>query len=227
MGLSCRIVDFYCRKKPMRFTRHVNARVSLTRNPWVILFELTIPSQFASFASSGHNALQVSYTSRLIFTMPVALGTRLGSLEITALLGKRGMGEVYRARDTRLKREVAIKILPEEFSCDADRVARFQREAEVLASLNHPNIAAIYDLEEDHGSRFLVLELVEGETLADRIARGPIPIDEALQIAKSSCEALEAAHEQGIVEVNTPPTNDPFLVRDFAGRTAAGFRRIK
>src|SRR4029077_12692232 len=126
--------------------------------------------------------------------LSVTIGTKLGSHEITALLGKGGMGEVYRARDTRLKREVAIKILPQEFSRDPDRVARFQREAEVLASLNHQNIAAIYDLEEANGFSFLVLELVEGETLADRIARGPIPIQEALIIAKSICEALEAAH---------------------------------
>src|ERR1700758_2450330 len=101
------------------------------------------------------------------------------------------MGEVYRARDTKLKRDVAIKILPDEFSRDADRVSRFQREAEVLASLNHPNIAAIYDLEDAHGSRYLVLELVEGETLADRIARCPIPVEEALDIAKEICGALE------------------------------------
>src|ERR1051325_3950790 len=98
--------------------------------------------------------------------MALAIGTQLGSHEITALIGKGGMGEVYRARDLKLKREVAIKILPDEFSRDADRVARFQREAEVLASINHPNIAAIYDLQETRGSRYLVLELVEGETLA-------------------------------------------------------------
>ena len=131
--------------------------------------------------------------------MALTIGTQLGSHEITALLGKGGMGEVYRARDTKLKREVAIKILPDEFSRDPERVARFQREAEVLASLNHPNIAAIYDLDEANGSRFLVLELVEGETLADRIRRGPIRIDEALSIAKAICEALEAAHEKGVV----------------------------
>src|SRR5689334_7610395 len=117
------------------------------------------------------------------------------------------MGEVYRARDRKLKREVAIKILPDEFSRDPDRVSRFQREAEVLASLNHPNIAAIYDLQEANGSRFLVLELVEGETMAERIKRGPIPIDEALQIAKNICEALEAAHEQGIVHRDLKPAN--------------------
>src|SRR5262245_20282912 len=126
--------------------------------------------------------------------MSVGVGTHLGSLEITALLGRGGMGEVYRARDTKLKREVAIKILPEEFACDTDRLGRFQREAELLASLNHPNIAAIYDLREPNNATFLVLELVEGETLADRIKRGPVPVDEALTIAKSICEALEAAH---------------------------------
>ena len=117
------------------------------------------------------------------------------------------MGEVYRARDTKLKRDVAIKILPDEFSRDPDRVSRFQREAEVLASLNHPNIAAIYSLEEAQGSRFLVLELVEGDTLADRIARGALPVDEALNIAKQICEALEAAHEKGVVHRDLKPAN--------------------
>src|SRR5215467_11800827 len=104
--------------------------------------------------------------------MAITIGTPLGSYEITALLGKGGMGEVYRARDTKLKREVAIKILPQEFAGNTDRVSRFTREAEVLASLNHPNIASIYDLQETAGLRYLVLELVEGETLADRIASG-------------------------------------------------------
>src|SRR6516164_1971868 len=122
--------------------------------------------------------------------MSVDVGTRLGSLEITALLGKGGMGEVYRARDTKLKREVAIKVLPGEFSRDVDRVSRFQREAEVLASLNHPNIAAIYDLRETNGSWILILELIEGETLADRIARGPLPLEESLEIARHIGEAL-------------------------------------
>ena len=108
--------------------------------------------------------------------MALTIGMQLGSHEITALLGKGGMGEVYRARDLKLKREVAIKILPEELSRDADRVRRFQREAEVLASLNHPNIAAIHDFEETNGTRYLVLELVEGETLADRLARNHCPV---------------------------------------------------
>ena len=139
--------------------------------------------------------------------MSITIGTQLGSHEIIALLGKGGMGEVYRARDTKLKREVAIKILPDEFSRDRDRVSRFQREAEVLASLNHPNIAAIHNLEEANGSRYLVLELVEGETLAERLKRGPLPIEEALNIAKSICEALEAAHEKGVVHRDLKPAN--------------------
>src|SRR6266536_545281 len=125
--------------------------------------------------------------------MSIRIGQQLGSYEITALLGKGGMGEVYRARDTKLKREVAIKFLPDEFSRDPTRVSRFQREAEVLASLNHPNIAAIYDVQEANETRFLVLELVEGETLAERIERGRIPVEEVLQIATRICEALEAA----------------------------------
>jgi len=139
--------------------------------------------------------------------LSIEAGTQLGSYEITSLLGKGGMGEVYRARDTKLKRDVAIKILPEEFSRDPDRVNRFQREAQVLASLNHPNIAAIYDLEEVSGSRYLVLELVEGETLADRLNHGALPVEEALNIAKSICEALEAAHEKGIVHRDLKPAN--------------------
>src|SRR5437762_9389801 len=128
--------------------------------------------------------------------MAITIGIQLVSYEITALLGKGGMGEVYRAKDSKLKRDVAIKTLPDEFSRDPDRVSRLQREAEVLASLNHPNIAAIYDLQEANGSSFLVLELVEGETLAERIQRGPVPIDESLNIATRICDALEAAQEK-------------------------------
>jgi eukaryotic-like serine/threonine-protein kinase len=139
--------------------------------------------------------------------MALQIGQQIGSLEITALIGKGGMGEVYRARDTKLKRDVAVKILPDEFDSDVDRVNRFQREAEVLASLNHPNIAAIYDLQQTDNTRLLVMELVEGETLADRIKRGPLPVEEALQIGKSMCEALEAAHEKGIVHRDLKPAN--------------------
>src|SRR5262245_45200341 len=139
--------------------------------------------------------------------MALTIGTQLGSHEITALLGKGGMGEVYRARDLKLKREVAIKILPDEFLREIDRVSRFQREAEVLASLNHPNIAAIHNLEESNGSRYLVLELVEGETLQQRLNRGAIPVGEALRIAKQIAEALEAAHERGVIHRDLKPGN--------------------
>jgi tetratricopeptide (TPR) repeat protein len=139
--------------------------------------------------------------------MALTIGAQLGSHEITGLLGKGGMGEVYRARDLKLKREVAIKILPEEFSRDADRLSRFQREAEVLAALNHPNIAAIYDLDEANGVRFLVLELVEGETLAYRVSRGHIAIEEALTTAIQICDALEATHKKGIIHRDLKPAN--------------------
>jgi eukaryotic-like serine/threonine-protein kinase len=124
-------------------------------------------------------------------------GARLGPDEIRSPLGAGGMGEVYRARDTKLDREVAIKILPDVFVSDPERVARFQREAKTLASLNHPHIAHIHGLEESGGIVALVMELVEGEDLAHRIARGPIPIEDALPIAKQIADALEAAHEQG------------------------------
>src|SRR5260221_14217860 len=139
--------------------------------------------------------------------MSLAAGTRLGPYEIIALLGSGGMGEVYRARDAKLNRDVAIKVLPGLFSSDVDRLARFQREAQVLASLNHPNIAHIHGLEESSGVRALVMELVEGEDLAQRIARGPIPLDEALPIAKQIAEALEAAHEQGVIHRDLKPAN--------------------
>jgi eukaryotic-like serine/threonine-protein kinase len=139
--------------------------------------------------------------------MSLQIGQQLGSYEITSLLGAGGMGEVYRARDAKLKRDVAIKILPEEFSREADRLSRFQREAEIVAALNHPNIGTIYDIQEQNGTRFLVLELVEGETLAERTARSPIPVEEALNIAYQICEALEAAHEKGIVHRDLKPAN--------------------
>ena len=139
--------------------------------------------------------------------MPLTAGTRLGPYEITAQIGVGGMGEVYRATDTNLKRQVAIKVLPEAVAADAERLVRFQREAEVLASLNHPNIAIIHGLEKSDGVTGLVMELVEGPTLADRIAQGPIPIDEALPIAKQIAEALEAAHEQGIIHRDLKPAN--------------------
>jgi serine/threonine-protein kinase len=139
--------------------------------------------------------------------MALAIGTQLGSHEITALLGKGGMGEVYRARDSKLNREVAIKILPDEFSSDPERVARFHREAQSIAALNHPNIAAIYELSEAQATRFLVLELVEGETLAERLSRGALSVTEAFRIATQILEALEAAYEKGIVHRDLKPAN--------------------
>jgi eukaryotic-like serine/threonine-protein kinase len=158
--------------------------------------------------------------------MPLSERTRLGPYEIVAPLGAGGMGEVYRATDTRLKRQVAVKILPPALAADPDRLARFQREAEVLAALNHPHIAAVYGLEEADGVKALVMELVEGPTLADVIAGrtaaeggraagvGPrgIPIEEALPIAKQIAAALEAAHERGIIHRDLKPAN--IKVRD-------------
>src|SRR5579863_8876990 len=139
--------------------------------------------------------------------MALVSGTRLGPYEILSPLGAGGMGEVYRARDTKLGRDVALKVLPEEFARDADRMARFEREAQVLASLNHPNIAAIYGVEEANGIRALVMELVEGPTLAERIARGAIPPEEALGMAQQMADALGAAHEKGVVHRDLKPAN--------------------
>ena len=128
--------------------------------------------------------------------LPLTPGTRFGSYEIAGLIGAGGMGEVFRARDTKLNRDVAIKVLPDSFASDSERLARFNREAQTLAALNHPHIAQIYGLEESVGVRALVMELVEGEDLSQRIARGAVPLDEALLIAKQIAEALEAAHWQ-------------------------------
>ena len=139
--------------------------------------------------------------------MALNVGDRLGHYDVTALIGEGGMGQVYQATDTKLNRQVALKILPEAFAADPDRLARFQREAQVLASLNHPNIAAIHGIEEAGDTRALVLELVEGPTLADRIKHGPIPVDEALPIAKQIAEALEAAHEAGVIHRDLKPAN--------------------
>ena len=139
--------------------------------------------------------------------MPLGAGTRLGPYEIQSAIGAGGMGEVYRARDTKLDRLVAIKVLPDAVVNDPDRIARFEREAKTLAALNHPHIAQIYGVEESGTARGLVMELVDGETLADRIARGRIPLDEALPIARQIAEALEAAHEQGIIHRDLKPAN--------------------
>ncbi len=139
--------------------------------------------------------------------MPLAQGTKIGAYDVTGPLGAGGMGEVYRARDTKLDRHVALKVLPEAFTADPDRLARFEREAKVLASLNHPNIAQIYGVEESRGSRALVLELVEGPTLADRLDRGPIPLDEVLSIARQIALALQSAHESGVIHRDLKPAN--------------------
>ena len=135
------------------------------------------------------------------------IGTKLAHYEITSHLGTGGMGEVYEASDAKLGRNVAIKLLPEAFMHDVDRTARFEREARVLASLNHPRIAAIYGIEESGARKFLVMELVAGETLADRIARGPLPMDEVLKVARQIAEALEAAHEKGVIHRDLKPSN--------------------
>jgi len=139
--------------------------------------------------------------------MTLKPGSTLGPYQIGGPLGAGGMGEVYRARDVRLKRDVAIKVLPESVAADAERLARFEREAHLLASLNHPNIAAIYGIEESQGTRCLVLELVEGSTLAERIAAGPVPLDDALGLALQMTEGLEAAHEKGVIHRDLKPAN--------------------
>ena len=149
----------------------------------------------------------VGAAAAAVMPTPPLHGRRVGPFQVGPLLGAGAMGEVYRARDVDLNREVALKILPEPFALDSDRLARFKREAQVLASLNHPNIAAIHGFEESNGVQALVLELVEGPTLADRIARGPVPIVEALPIARQIAEGLEAAHEQGIVHRDLKPAN--------------------
>jgi len=139
--------------------------------------------------------------------MLLAAGVRIGPYEIVALIGAGGMGEVYRARDTKLGRSVALKVLPDEVAADPDRIARFEREAKALAALNHPHIAALFAMEESSGRHFLSMELVEGETLTERIARGPLAIVDALKIALQIAEALEAAHEAGIVHRDLKPAN--------------------
>jgi serine/threonine-protein kinase len=144
----------------------------------------------------------------------LTVGSQLGVFRIDSLLGVGGMGEVYRAHDTKLNRDVAIKILPSAFANDPERLARFRREAQLLASLNHPHIAQIYGLEEQTSASALVLELVEGPTLADRIEKGPIPLDQALEVARQIADALEAAHEKGIVHRDLKPANVAFAADD-------------
>src|ERR1700674_4342092 len=169
--------------------------------------------------------------------MALGTGTKLGSYEVLAPIGAGGMGEVYQAHDTKLGRDVAIKVLPEAFAHDPERLSRFQREAKMLAALNHPNIAKIYGLEQTNGTSYLVMELVSGETLAERVKReggreGAVAIEEALTICKQIAEALEAAHEKGIIHRDLKPANvkvtpegkvkvlDFGLAKAFAGDTA-------
>src|SRR5262245_31413683 len=137
----------------------------------------------------------------------IMIGTKLAHYEITSHLGSGGMGDVYQARDTRLGRSVAVKVLPDAFARDSDRLSRFEREAKLLASLNHPNIAALYGMEEAEGKHFLVMELVEGETLAERLRHGSISIAEALKLTRQIAEALQAAHEKGVVHRDLKPAN--------------------
>src|ERR1035441_4637715 len=145
---------------------------------------------------------------RLVHThMPLSAGDKIGHYEVLSLLGQGGMGEVYRAGDRRLKRDVAIKVLPAALAFDPERMARFEREPRLLASLDHPNIGAIYGLEESNGTRALVLALIEGPTLADRIAAGPIPLEEAIPIAQQIAEALEYAHDRGVIHRDLKPAN--------------------
>src|SRR6202163_499382 len=139
--------------------------------------------------------------------MPLPPGTKLAKYEVVPAIGAGGMGEVYQAHDSNLRRDVAIKVLPEAFAHDADRLSRFQREAKMLAALNHPNIATIHGLEQSGDTSYLVMELVSGETLAERVKAGPLPVEEALKIAVQIAEALEAAHEKGIIHRDLKPAN--------------------
>jgi serine/threonine protein kinase len=166
------------------------------------------PPRPAASGTSHRRTIAPRTVARIIRSvLSLTAGTRIGVYEITAQIGEGGMGQVWRARDTKLNRDVAVKILPDAFASDPDRLARFTREAQTLAALNHPNIAHIYGLEESGGVRALVMELVEGEDLSQRIARGAIPVDEALPMARQIAEALEAAHELGIVHRDLKPAN--------------------
>ena len=139
--------------------------------------------------------------------MSLSPGTKLSHYEICEPIGKGGMGEVFRALDTKLGRDVAIKVLPDAFARDPSRLSRFEREAKLLASLNHPNIAAIYGLEQSEDIRFIVLELIEGETLAERLARAPMGVEETAELALQIVAALEAAHEKGVIHRDLKPAN--------------------
>ena len=151
--------------------------------------------------------LPIRYRLKIVALMSLEPGRKLAHYEVLELIGRGGMGEVYRAHDAKLKRDVALKVLPEAFANDAQRMARFEREAQLLASLNHPNIAAIYGLEQSDNLRFLVLELVPGETLAERLRRGPLPVSEALELARQIADAVAAAHDNGVIHRDLKPAN--------------------
>ena len=173
---------------------------ALIREVESLLAQASAPSALDALPTIGH--------MQLVHDNPLDLsGRRLGAFQVHQRIGAGGMGEFYRATDTNLKRAVALKVLPPSVAEDGERLARFQREAEVLASLNHPNIAQIYGLEKSDGATALVLELVDGPTLADRVAEGSIPVREALSIARQIAEALEAAHAQGIIHRDLKPSN--------------------
>ena len=139
--------------------------------------------------------------------MAIPAGTKLGTYEVNSHIGSGGMGEVYQAHDSKLGRDVAIKVLPEQFARDPERLARFQREAKMLAALNHPNIAAIYGLEQSGSTHYLVMELVPGKTLAERLRGGAIPLDEALPIARQVADAVEYAHDKNVIHRDLKPAN--------------------
>jgi serine/threonine protein kinase len=184
--------------------REVESLLASDTSDFSFLDQLPVVSE--SVLADPLAAPSASMDHRLPHTV-LTSGVRVGSYEIVAPLGAGSMGDVYRARDTKLNREVALKVLPELFALDPDRLARFKREAQLLATLNHPNIAAIFGLEESNGAQALVLELVDGPTLADKTALGPIPMEEALIIARQIAEALEAAHEKGIIHRDLKPAN--------------------
>src|SRR5437867_6331284 len=152
--------------------------------------------------------------------MPLESGTKLGPYELVAPLGAGGMGEVYKAADTRLNRTVAIKVLPPHFADDEERRHRFEREAQTIAALNHPSICTLYDVGREGATNFLVMEYLEGETLADRIRRGPLPLDEALKIGIAISDALEKAHGQGVTHRDLKPAKI-MLTRGGAGQSGA------
>ena len=217
-------VQTHCRSYPPCFSYRFEKAVKQKAN---------YCSQRSFFLQS--HALRLTFRAVRGYFLSVSLtsGSKLGVYEILSPLGAGGMGEVYRARDTKLGREVAIKVLPEAFSNSEEKLARFEREARLLASLNHPNVATLYGLEKEDGVPFLAMELVEGETLGERIGRGSIPLDEALPFFTQIAAGLEAAHEKGIVHRDLKPANikvtpeGKVKVLDFGlGKAMAGETRL-